>query len=101
MSQFATGVVVTGLDPNMVRLWGLLHHYYVTFAGVSFSSISHKTNISWPRIRFAGTFCVNALNQDQCHISDALVTAGGVPDIVWHPAPGNGAPIFRGDYYSD
>ena len=98
LGHFATGVtVVTGIaDGEPVGL-----------AVNSFTSVSlepplvafcvNLKSTSWPRLREAGTFCVNILAEDQEALSRAF--AGRGPDrfmgVGWRPAP-SGAPILGG-----
>jgi 3-hydroxy-9,10-secoandrosta-1,3,5(10)-triene-9,17-dione monooxygenase reductase component len=96
LGRFATGVtVVTGLaggDP-------------VGLAVNSFTSVSlepalvafcvAKSSRTWPKLRSAGTFCVNILAEDQEALSRAF--AGRPPDrflgVGWRPGR-SGAPIL-------
>jgi 3-hydroxy-9,10-secoandrosta-1,3,5(10)-triene-9,17-dione monooxygenase reductase component len=54
-----------------------------------------KTSKTWPRLRSAGSFCVNILSEQQEALSRAF--AGRPPDrfrgVGWRPGP-SGAPIL-------
>lgn len=96
MGQFATGVVIVAGNEG-----GTL----VGFAAQSLVSLSldpplvavcpARTSTSWPRIRAAGSFCINVLAQDQQSVSDAFAQAGQTADMPWHTS-GYGAPILDG-----
>ena len=96
MGQFATGVVIVAGNEE-----GTL----VGFAAQSLVSLSldpplvavcpARTSTSWPRIRAAGSFCINVLAQDQQSVSDAFAQAGQAADMPWHTS-GHGAPILDG-----
>ncbi|MCE3551450.1 flavin reductase family protein [Pseudonocardia sp. RS11V-5] len=51
------------------------------------------TSTTWPRIREAGTFCVNILADGQHGVSDAMSRRGTdkFADVAWTPSP-TGAP---------
>ena len=96
MGQFCTGVViVAGVDAG--RMTG--------FAAQSFVSLSleppliavcpAKSSTSWPRIRDAGSFCINVLGDDQREVSEVFAQSGRVADIGWRPGV-SGAPILDG-----
>lgn len=98
LGHFATGVAVVtaAFDDRPVGL-----------AVNSFTSVSldpplvafcvARTSSTWPRIRAAGTFCVNILGEDQEVLSRAF--AGRSPErfrgVGWRPAT-SGAPILAG-----
>jgi 3-hydroxy-9,10-secoandrosta-1,3,5(10)-triene-9,17-dione monooxygenase reductase component len=98
LGRFATGVtVVTGMAGGEP----------VGLAVNSFTSVSLEPALvafcvatasrTWPRLRSAGTFCVNILAEDQEALSRAF--AGRPPDrflgVGWRPGP-SGAPILAG-----
>ncbi len=96
MGQFCTGVViVAGLDEGEMT----------GFAAQSFVSLSleppligvcpAKSSTSWPRIRDAGSFCINVLADDQRQVSETFAQSGQVADIGWRPGI-SGAPILDG-----
>jgi 3-hydroxy-9,10-secoandrosta-1,3,5(10)-triene-9,17-dione monooxygenase reductase component len=57
-----------------------------------------STSTSFPRIRAAGTFCVNVLTVEQQHVCRAFATPGGdkFANLRWHPTPATGAPRLSG-----
>lgn len=63
---------------------------------VSFSP--QKTSTSWPKIKAAGTFCVNVLSDDQEALCRAFASSGGdkFRGVGWHPGPSTGAPVLQG-----
>jgi flavin reductase (DIM6/NTAB) family NADH-FMN oxidoreductase RutF len=97
MGRFATGVtVVTAMDGA----------HPVGFTCQSFVSLSldpplvalapAKTSTSWPRIRRAGSFCVNVLADSQAAMCRAFSRSGGdkFAGIDWRPGV-TGAPVLR------
>jgi 3-hydroxy-9,10-secoandrosta-1,3,5(10)-triene-9,17-dione monooxygenase reductase component len=59
-----------------------------------------RTSTTWPRIRTAGTFCVNVLASDHAELSAGFarssVTAGDkFTGVGWRPSP-SGAPVLDG-----
>lgn len=99
LGHFPTGVaVVTGMDADGNP---------AGMAVGSFSSVSldpplvafmpDKSSTSYPKIRDAGSFCVNILGAEQESVCRTFATRGGdkFADLVWRPA-GSGAPILDG-----
>ena len=96
MGQFGTGVVVVA---------GVEAGELVGFAAQSFVSLSlappliavcpAKTSTSWPRLRAAGTFCVNVLAAEQRDVSEAFAQPGEAAPTPWTPGAATGMPIFR------
>jgi 3-hydroxy-9,10-secoandrosta-1,3,5(10)-triene-9,17-dione monooxygenase reductase component len=98
VGHFATGVTV---------VTGLVGGEPVGLAVNSFTSVSlepalvafcvAKTSKTWPRLRPAGSFCVNILTEHQEALS--RVFAGRTLDrfrgVGWRPGP-SGAPILAG-----
>jgi len=97
MGRFATGVtVVTAMDGGRP----------VGFTCQSFVSLSlepplvalapAKTSTSWPRIRRAGSFCVNVLSDRQAAVCRAFARSGGdkFTGVDWRPGV-TGAPVLR------
>ena len=73
-----------------------------TFTSVSLDPplvafLPDKSSTSWPRIREAGSFCVNVLSASQQQISRQFAQSGGEKfrGIGWRPAS-SGAPIIEG-----
>ena len=98
MGQFCTGVVVAT---------ACLDGEPVGFAAQSFVSLSldpplvalcpAATSTSWPKIREAGSFCINMLAADQQSVCDAFARSGGnkFDGLAWAPA-GTGSPVLEG-----
>jgi flavin reductase (DIM6/NTAB) family NADH-FMN oxidoreductase RutF len=99
LGHFPTGVVaVTAVDQEG-RAVGM--------AVGSFTSVSldpplvgflpDKNSSSFPKIRSAGSFCINVLADDQEHVCRALAARGPdkLRDIRWRPSP-SGAPLIDG-----
>ncbi len=98
MGQFCTGVVVAT---------ACLDGEPVGFAAQSFVSLSldpplvalcpAATSTSWPRIREAGSFCINMLASDQQSVCDAFARSGGnkFEGLSWTEA-GTGSPVLEG-----
>jgi 3-hydroxy-9,10-secoandrosta-1,3,5(10)-triene-9,17-dione monooxygenase reductase component len=98
MGAFATGVVVvTAVDDGEP----------VGFTAQSFLSLSlepplialapGRTSTSWPRIRRAGTFCVNVLSEDQADLGRRFAVPGvdRFAGLEW-VAGRTGAPVLPG-----
>lgn len=98
MSQFCTGVVIATGAPDGVP---------AGFAAQSFVSISldpplialspAKSSSSWPKLRAAGSLCINILSEKQQTLCNHFARSGGdkFADVVWH-AGRNGAPRLEG-----
>ena len=101
LGHFATGVVVVtsrGADGAPLG-----------FTCQSFASLSldpplvsfapARTSSTWPRIREAGTFCVNVLAAEHRDLSIGFARSGAGIDkfagVDWWPAP-SGAPVLEG-----
>jgi flavin reductase (DIM6/NTAB) family NADH-FMN oxidoreductase RutF len=56
-----------------------------------------KSSSSWPRMRDAGSFCVNILGHPQLELSRRFATSGGdkFAGLDWQPTP-SGHPILPG-----
>jgi 3-hydroxy-9,10-secoandrosta-1,3,5(10)-triene-9,17-dione monooxygenase reductase component len=59
-----------------------------------------RTSSTWPRIRTAGTFCVNVLAADHQELSVGFARSGGdgvdkFAGVPWRPSP-SGAPVLDG-----
>jgi 3-hydroxy-9,10-secoandrosta-1,3,5(10)-triene-9,17-dione monooxygenase reductase component len=99
LSRFATGVAV---------VTGLVGDHPVGMTCQSFTSVSlepplvlfcpARTARAWPRMRRAGTFCVNVLAADQGALSDRMATRGAdkFAGVRWTPAPVTGSPLLGG-----
>jgi 3-hydroxy-9,10-secoandrosta-1,3,5(10)-triene-9,17-dione monooxygenase reductase component len=98
MGRFATGVtVVTAIEDGLP----------IGFTAQSFVSLSldppyvalapAKSSTSWPRIRAAGSFCVNVLADDQADICRGFAKSGGdkFAGVAWTPAT-TGSPLLDG-----
>ena len=98
MGNFCTGIVVAT---------SVFEGKPVGFAAQSFVSLSltpplvaicpGKSSSSWPKLRDAGSFCINLLAADQKHVCDAMAQSGGdkFADVQWQ-AGVTGAPIIVG-----
>ena len=98
MGQFCTGVVIATGAPDGVP---------AGFAAQSFVSLSlepplialspAKTSSSWPKLRAAGSFCINVLGADQQALCSHFARSGGDKFTVldWR-AGTNGAPRLDG-----
>jgi 3-hydroxy-9,10-secoandrosta-1,3,5(10)-triene-9,17-dione monooxygenase reductase component len=98
LGHFATGItIVTALEEGQP----------VGFSCQSFAALSldppmvvlapARTSTSWPRIRAAGSFCVNVLGEHQEAVCRAFAISGGdkFAGIGWRPGI-TGAPIIDG-----
>jgi flavin reductase (DIM6/NTAB) family NADH-FMN oxidoreductase RutF len=98
LGQFCSGVVIAT---------GCLDGQPAGFAAQSFTSLSldpplialcpAKTSTSWPRLRAAGSFCINILAADQKSVCDVFATSGGdkFAEFGWRAGP-TGAPVLDG-----
>jgi len=96
MGNFCTGIVVAT---------SVFEGKPVGFAAQSFVSLSlepplvaicpGKSSSSWPKLREAGSYCINLLAADQKHVCDAMAQSGGdkFTDVPWQPGV-TGAPII-------
>lgn len=98
LGHFATGItVVTAMEDGTP----------VGFTCQAFTSLSldppmvalapAKSSTSWPRIRKAGSFCVNVLGSHQEAVCRAFAVSGGdkFAGIGWRPGS-TGAPVIEG-----
>jgi 3-hydroxy-9,10-secoandrosta-1,3,5(10)-triene-9,17-dione monooxygenase reductase component len=98
LGHFATGVtIVTALEEGEP----------VGFSCQSFAALSldppmvvlapARSSTSWPRIRAAGSFCVNILNEHQEAVCRAFAISGGdkFSGVGWRPGI-TGAPVIDG-----
>jgi flavin reductase (DIM6/NTAB) family NADH-FMN oxidoreductase RutF len=99
LGHFPTGVcVVTASDPE----GGHAGMAVGSFTSVSLEPplvafLADKSSTSWPRIRRAGSFCVNVLASDQQHLCRAFATKGGDKFQGFSvQLAGSGSPIFDG-----
>jgi 3-hydroxy-9,10-secoandrosta-1,3,5(10)-triene-9,17-dione monooxygenase reductase component len=96
LGHFATGVtIVTALEEGVP----------VGFSCQSFAALSldppmvvlapARTSTSWPRIRAAGSFCVNILGEHQEAVCRAFAISGGdkFSGVGWRPGI-TGAPVI-------
>ena len=97
MGHFATGVtIITAVDDGEP----------VGLTAQSFTSLSldpplilfcpGKTSSTWPRIKQAGSFCVNILGQAQEAICRTFAASGTdkFAGVVWTPSDTTGAPVL-------
>ena len=98
LGHFATGVtIVTALEEGQP----------VGFSCQSFAALSldppmvvlapSRSSTSWPRIRAAGSFCVNILGEHQEAVCRAFAISGGdkFSGVGWRPGI-TGAPVIDG-----
>ena len=98
LGHFATGVtIVTALEEGQP----------VGFSCQSFAALSldppmvvlapARSSTSWPRIRAAGSFCVNILGEHQEAVCRAFAISGGdkFSGVGWRPGI-TGAPVIDG-----
>jgi len=98
LGHFATGVtVVTGTTAE-----GPVGLAVNSFTSISLSPplvgfCARNDSRSWPRMRAAGSFCVNVLGEDQEELSRAFaqLDADRFLGVGWRPAP-SGAPRLEG-----
>jgi len=100
MGHFATGVtVVTAMDADGDEPVGFTCQAFVSLSLdpplVLFSP--QKQSSTWPRIRAAGTFCVNVLREDQETLCRAFAASGTdkYRGVGWKPGPATGAPVLQ------
>lgn len=98
LGQFCTGVVIAT---------GCVEGEPAGFAAQSFSSVSldpplvllcpAKTSTSWPKLRQAGSFCINILAADQKPVCDVFAQSGidKFAALPWRPGV-TGAPVLDG-----
>jgi len=98
LGQFCTGVVIAT---------GCVDGEPAGFAAQSFSSVSldpplillcpAKTSSSWPKLRAAGSFCINILAADQKPVCDVFAQSGidKFAALPWRQGV-TGAPILDG-----
>jgi 3-hydroxy-9,10-secoandrosta-1,3,5(10)-triene-9,17-dione monooxygenase reductase component len=98
LGHFASGVVVVTAAGSA----GPLGFTCQSFASLSLdpplvSFAPSRTSSTWPRIRAAGTFCVNVLAGDQQRLSAAFARSGTdkFAGVGWGPGPA-GAPVLDG-----
>jgi flavin reductase (DIM6/NTAB) family NADH-FMN oxidoreductase RutF/DNA-binding IclR family transcriptional regulator len=99
LGHFPTGVVVV----TAMRAGGEPAGMAVgSFTSVSLDPplvafLPDRSSTSFPRIREAGSFCINVLAGDQEHVCRAFATRGGdkYSSATWTPA-GSGAPVLDG-----
>jgi 3-hydroxy-9,10-secoandrosta-1,3,5(10)-triene-9,17-dione monooxygenase reductase component len=101
LGHFATGVVVVTARAADGTPLGFTCQSFASLSLdpplVSFAPA--RTSSTWPRIREAGTFCVNVLAEDHRDLSIGFARSGGGVDkfagVDWFPAP-SGAPVLEG-----
>jgi len=101
LGHFASGVVVVTARADDDRPLGFTCQSFASLSLdpplVSFAPA--RTSSTWPRIRAAGSFCVNVLAEEHRDLSAAFARPGRTVDkfsgIPWCPAP-SGAPVLEG-----
>jgi flavin reductase (DIM6/NTAB) family NADH-FMN oxidoreductase RutF len=96
LGHFATGVtVVTADHPDGPVGLAIGSFFSVSLDPPLVGFCAARSSTSWPRIREAGTFCVNVLAEDQEHVCRAF--ASKQPDkfrgLGWRPSA-LGAPVL-------
>lgn len=99
LGHFPTGVVVvTAMHPDA----GPVGMAVGSFTSVSLDPplvafLPDRASTSFPKIRAAGSFCINVLADDQEHVCRAFAARGGdkYTSTTWQPA-GSGAPVLDG-----
>ena len=99
LGHFCTGVtIVTAVESGEP----------VGFSAQSFTSVSLEPPLvamcpgteimSWPRIRAAGSFCVNILAKDQEALCRRFATRGAdkFRGVGWQPSHATGSPVIEG-----
>jgi 3-hydroxy-9,10-secoandrosta-1,3,5(10)-triene-9,17-dione monooxygenase reductase component len=101
LGHFATGVVVVTAQEADGTLLGFTCQSFASLSLdpplVSFAPA--RSSSTWPRIRDAGTFCVNVLAADHRDLSAGFARSGIAVDkfagVRWCAAP-SGAPVLEG-----
>jgi flavin reductase (DIM6/NTAB) family NADH-FMN oxidoreductase RutF/DNA-binding IclR family transcriptional regulator len=99
LGHFPTGVVVATAiddagDPTGMAVGSFTS---VSLDPALIAFLPAKSSTSFPRIRNAGSFCINVLADDQEEVCRAFATRGGdkFAGVGWRPAP-SGAPVLDG-----
>jgi flavin reductase (DIM6/NTAB) family NADH-FMN oxidoreductase RutF len=98
LGHFATGVtVLTGMDAGHPVGLAVNSFTSVSLAPALVAFCVSTRSSTWPRLRPAGTFCVNILADDQEDVSRAFAAHGSdrFQGVGWRPSPA-GAPILTG-----
>ncbi|MEN3316537.1 MAG: hypothetical protein V7605_2771 [Acidimicrobiaceae bacterium] len=98
LGHFATGVtVVTTADDGRPAGLAVNSFTSVSLAPPLVGFCVARTSTTWPRIRTAGSFCVNILAEDQEDLCRAFAgrSADRFVGVGWRPAR-SGAPILAG-----
>lgn len=99
MGNFPTGVVVatamSGDTPVGMTLGSFVS---VSLDPPLVAIIPTRTSTTFPKIREAGSFCVNVLSDGQEHVCRAFASKGAdkFRDVPWSPAP-SGSPRLTGN----
>ncbi|XVV16016.1 flavin reductase family protein [Actinoplanes sp. CA-131856] len=98
LGAFPSGVVVvTAHDESGPHGFTCQSFVSLSLQPLLISFAPARTSRTWPRIRDAGTFCVNVLADDQRHVSAAFAgtRADRFGTVDWHAGP-NGEPMLGG-----
>jgi 3-hydroxy-9,10-secoandrosta-1,3,5(10)-triene-9,17-dione monooxygenase reductase component len=99
LGHFPTGVVViTALCPDGMPAGMAIGSFTsVSLDPPLIAFLPAKNSSSWPRMREAGSFCVNVLGHGQAGLVERFALSGGdkFAGLDWTPAP-SGHPILPG-----
>jgi 3-hydroxy-9,10-secoandrosta-1,3,5(10)-triene-9,17-dione monooxygenase reductase component len=98
LGRFATGVtVVAAVSGDQPIGLSINSFTSVSLDPPLVAFCTARESSSWPRIRSAGSFCVNVLAEDQEDISRVFATRGKdkFRGVGWRPSP-SGAPLLDG-----
>src|SRR5919199_6656311 len=91
------GTVVTALDDGGPVGFACQSFHWLSLAPPLVTFSVSKRSTTWPRIRWAGRFCVNVLAADQEHVCRRFAVSGGEKfrGVSWETSTG-GSPILAG-----
>jgi 3-hydroxy-9,10-secoandrosta-1,3,5(10)-triene-9,17-dione monooxygenase reductase component len=98
MGRFPTGVaVITAVHDGVPVGFTCQSFVSLSLAPPLISLSPAKTSTTWPRVRAAGTFCVNVLEETQAALCAAFARSGGdkFTGVDWQPGT-SGAPLLAG-----
>ena len=98
LGHFPTGVtVITAMSDGQPAGMAVGSFASLSLEPAQVLFCAGSTSTTWPKIRDAGSFCVNILAEDQEALCRDFAVSGGdkFAGIGWHRA-GNGAPVLDG-----
>ncbi|MGE3619083.1 MAG: flavin reductase family protein [Acidimicrobiia bacterium] len=97
LGHFPTGVTVITADPGPPVGMAVGSFASVSLDPALVGFFAGKTSTSWPRIRAAGSFCVNVLAEDQEDVSRVFSSKAEdkFAGLGWSRA-GSGSPVLDG-----